>query len=102
MRERRRLANRREHQLIDFEHGGFSYTAGIGRFDNGDIAEIFLNVSKSGTTIETHARDSAIVASLALQHGVTAETIRRALCRDGQGKAGGPLGVALDQLVVRP
>jgi hypothetical protein len=29
-----------------------------------------------------HARDSAIVASLALQHGTEIETIRKALCRD--------------------
>jgi hypothetical protein len=25
---RRRLANRRAHELVDFEHGGFRFTAG--------------------------------------------------------------------------
>jgi hypothetical protein len=45
-----------------------------------------------------HARDSAIVASLALQHGTDIETIRKALCRDSNGRATGTLGVALDLL----
>jgi ribonucleoside-diphosphate reductase alpha chain len=45
-----------------------------------------------------HAREAAIVASIALQHGVDAETIRRALCRDSRGNASGPLGVALDRI----
>jgi hypothetical protein len=36
------------------------------------------------------------VCSIALQHGVPLETIRRALLRDASGRASGPLGVALD------
>ena len=31
---RRRLPNRRAHLVLDFEHGGFSYTAGVGFFDD--------------------------------------------------------------------
>jgi ribonucleoside-diphosphate reductase alpha chain len=46
---RKRLPDRREHELIDLEHGGFLYTAGIGRFEDGRLVEIFFNVSKSGT-----------------------------------------------------
>jgi hypothetical protein len=41
-------------------------------------------------------RDSAIILSFALQHGADLEAIRRALCRDSQGHALGPLGVAVD------
>jgi hypothetical protein len=37
-------------------------------------------------------------ASIALQHGVPLETIRRALLRDSHGRASSPLGVALDLL----
>jgi hypothetical protein len=37
---RRRLPNRRGHELLDFEHGGIHYTAGIGRFENGDLQRV--------------------------------------------------------------
>ena len=40
----------------------------------------------------------AIVLSFALQHGAAIDAIRRALCRDSQGRALGPLGAALDLL----
>ena len=99
---RQRLRYRHAHELIDFVHGGFAYTAGIGRFDDGDPAEIFLNVAKSGTTLETAARDSAIVASIALQHSASVETLRHALTRNGDGSASGALGKLLDILAVQP
>jgi hypothetical protein len=95
---RRRLPNRREHELIDFDHGGFRYVAGIGRFDDGHLAEIFLNAAKSGTTVETIARDASIVASIALQHGAAAAELRHALTRNGDGSASGPLAAVLDML----
>ena len=94
MPERERLANRRNHEVLDFEHGGFEYTAGIARFADGRLAEIFLNVAKSGTPLETQARDAAIVASIALQHGATVDTIRHALTRNVDGSASGALGAA--------
>jgi len=65
---RERLPDRRDHVLINFTApDGFRYTAGLGYFENCRLAEIFLNAEKIGTAI---ARDSAVVASLALQHGV--------------------------------
>jgi hypothetical protein len=94
--ERRRLANRRAHELVDFEHGGFRFTVGVGRFEDGALAELFLNCSKGGTPVDVSARDAAIVASLALQHGATSSELRHALSRNGNGSAGGPLAAALD------
>ena len=94
----KRLPNRREHGLINFEHAGFRYTAGIGRFPDGRLAEVFLNADKIGTAIETAAHDSAVVVSLALQHGVPPDTIRHALTRNGNGEASGPVGALLDLL----
>jgi hypothetical protein len=47
-----------------------------------------------------NAQDAAVVCSLALQHGVPVETIRKALMRDAKGSASGPLAVALDRLAV--
>ena len=99
MSQRERLPNRREHVLINFTAAyGFRYTAGVGYFADGRLAEIFLNAEKIGTAIEFTARDSAVVASLALQHGVPTEAIRCALTRSGNGSASGPLGTLLDLL----
>jgi hypothetical protein len=96
---RERLPDRREHVVVNFTSAdGFRYTAGLGYFDDGRLAEVFLNAEKIGTAIETAASDSAVVASLALQHGVSPDTIRRALTRNGNGEATGPLGTLLDSL----
>lgn len=95
---RRRLPNRREHEVLEFDHGGFPYIAGIGRFANGGLAEIFLNVAKSGTTIEAQAQDAAILASLCLQHGATAEVLRHAVKRHANGESATAIGAVLDVL----
>jgi hypothetical protein len=84
---RERLPDRREHFLVNFTTAdGFRYTAGLGYFEDGRLAEVFLNADNIGTAIEAAARDSAVVASLALQHGVPPETIRRSLTQNGDGK----------------
>jgi hypothetical protein len=93
---RERLPDRRPHELRDFVHGGFRFTAGIGRFPDGRLAEVFLNGAKVGTPIDVNARDAAIVASLALQHGARPDELRRALTRNADGSAGGPLAAVLD------
>jgi hypothetical protein len=45
-----------------------------------------------------NAQDAAVVCSIALQYGVPLDVIRKALMRDVQGRASGPLGVALDAI----
>ena len=95
---RKRLPNRRPHTVLTIEAGGFRYVAGVGHYDHGQLAEIFLNAEKGGTAIDDAARDSAVVASIALQHGVDPDTLRHALMRNGSGRASGPLGVLLDLL----
>jgi hypothetical protein len=96
--EREQLPNRRAHTLLNIEAGGFRYVAGVGHYSDGRLAEIFLTADKGGTAIDDAARDSAVVASLALQHGVDPDTLRRALMRSGNGVASGPLGTLLDLL----
>jgi hypothetical protein len=93
---RTKLPDRRPHWLYRFECDGQSYTGGIGRFDDGRIAEIFINGSKVGTAAETNAQDAAIVASLALQHGCPIDTIRHALIRTGG--TGGPVVALLNEV----
>jgi hypothetical protein len=96
MNARERLPNRRYAETFGLECAGLQYTATISRFPDGRLAEVFLSNHKAGSQSDTNAKDAAVVCSLALQHGVPLETIRRALMRDARGKANGPLGAALD------
>jgi hypothetical protein len=84
---RQRLPNRRPNEVADFEHDGLRYTAAVTRFPDGSIAEIFLTSAKYGSAVHLHANDAAILASLALQHGASAETILHTVK--------GPIGHAL-------
>jgi hypothetical protein len=93
---RRRLANRRLAETFQLTAEGLRYTCTVGRFPDGSIAELFLSNEKSNSAADTHARDSAIVFSIALQCGADPEVIRRALSRDSQARPSGPLGTALD------
>jgi hypothetical protein len=98
MTGRRRLSDRRSSENFTFTIDGLKFTATISRFDNGKISELFLNNHKAGNQSDTNARDAAIILSFALQHGADLDEIRRALCRDSNGKALGPIGAALDLL----
>ena len=71
-------------------------------FRTADWLKIFLTAAKGGTAIDDAARDSAVVASIALQHGVDADTLRHALMRSSNGVASGPLGTLLDLLAKGP
>jgi hypothetical protein len=61
MSERERLSNRRVHEIFDFEAMGLRFTAGVGRYPDGRIGEIFLNHYNAGSAIGTLAHDLAIV-----------------------------------------
>jgi hypothetical protein len=96
MTARRTLPNKRAHHVFDFEHDGIAYTAGVGFFPDGGLAEIFLSCAKSGSAASTAAQDAAIVASIALQYRTPLACIRHAVTRLTNGSAAGPLGRALD------
>jgi hypothetical protein len=100
--ERQRLPDRRPSESFTFELNGLRFTATVSRFDDGRIAELFLNNHKFGNQSDTNARDAAIIFSFAVQFGADADAIRRALCRDSQGRALGPIGAVLDLLAVSP
>jgi hypothetical protein len=95
---RTRLPNRRANETFAFECGPHRYIATISRFPNGEIAEIFLSNGRAGSDIDAAAKDSAILCSLNLQHGVSLDVVRKALLRDSRGAASSPLGIALDML----
>jgi ribonucleoside-diphosphate reductase alpha chain len=97
---RSRLPNRRSTETFEIRVGTLRYTVSIGRFVNGTLAELFITNGKAGSDSDTAARDSAIVASIALQHGVPVDTLRSALMRNRDGSACGPLGAALDAIAM--
>jgi hypothetical protein len=88
---RQRLPNRRGSISFGFDVNGLAYTATYSRFADGRVAEIFLQNHRTNSGADVNARDAAIACSLALQHGVDIEIIRRS-----HGCASGPLGAALD------
>ena len=96
---RERRPNRRVSEQIAFACGGFKFIATVSRFFDGRLAEIFLTAEKCGSDTDVSARDAAVVASIALQHGVPVEVVSKALMRDSQGQPSRPLGMVLDLLV---
>jgi hypothetical protein len=93
---RTRLPNRRPSTTFDFECGGHHYFATVSYFPNGELAEIFIGNGRAGSHVDTAAKDSAVLASIGLQYGIPLDMLRKALLRDSQGRASGPLGCALD------
>ena len=73
----------------------------MSRFSDGHLGELFLNNHKAANQSDTNARDAAIILSVALRHGADINEIRKALCRDSNGKALGPVGAALDLIAER-
>ena len=100
MPTRRRLPNRRPHEVFEFELG-VRYRAGVGYFENGGVAEIFLSANKFDSDLDVHARDSAIAASLALQYGASIEVIYKSMTKNANGAPSGPLGYILRELMRR-
>ena len=77
-------------------HWNVNYSVGIGRYPDGRIGEVFINTDKIGTAADVLARDSAVLISLALQHGIEVSAMRHALTREINGDASGPIGKLLD------
>lgn len=96
MTARTRLPNRRTSRTFELELQGLRYLATFSRFADGRVAEVFLQNHKPGSQSDSNARDAAVAASLALQHGCPLEALRRAVLRDPAGRASTPLGQALD------
>ena len=96
---REKLPNRRASENITFEVAGLKYIGTVSLFPDGRIFEVFLANHKSNSSADTNARDSAIAFSFAVQHGADANAIRKALSRDSQVQATGPLGTILDLIL---
>lgn len=103
---RERLPNRRQCDNITFSHDGMRGIVSFARYDapmdDGDIAEIFIDIGKPGSGLKAATQAAAIAASLALQRGTPFEEIRGALPRLEDGRPAEPLGAAMDAILSIP
>ena len=95
------LPARRRCETIEIEFGGFNrlHTITLGYYADGTPGEVFINSGKSGEQFEATARDGAVLLSLALQHGVSLDTIKHAITRDGQGAPSSIIGAVVERLI---
>ena len=99
-----RLPNRRECVTNIIEGGGVAAHATIGFCPTtGEPREIFLRPKgRTGSGVHFLADDVAVLISLALQHGLSADAMRRSIARSRGPKgrvAASLVGAALDLLV---
>jgi hypothetical protein len=94
---RRRLPNRRAGESIGFEFRGAPYRVCAGRFNDGQLAELFIDCQAKGMLpLADDAKDAAVCLSIALQYGALAHVIRAAVTRTSDGEATGIIGRGLD------
>lgn len=98
MSHRMSLKSRRRHDVSEFNFHGNDYTLGVGYFDNGDAAEVFLDCRKVNSESFCIARDASIMLSIALQYGVPIDILRKAITREENGEASSVTGKMLDVL----
>lgn len=97
---RENLPMRREAEVFDvfFQGQREPFSVTVGRFPDGRLAEVFIDAHKRDQMFDHLARDFAILVSIALQHGVPAEMLRKALTRDALGQPQGLAGAVLDAI----
>ncbi len=110
---RRRLPSRRPSHTETLEVAGQAFTATVG-FDPADDQprELFLSGGKEGSTLDALLADAAVLISVSLQHGVSAQALAKGVGRMPPGPVtpaeldqgqparlpASPIGAALDLL----
>jgi hypothetical protein len=89
---------RRGAVALDLEHGGHRFRLQIGRYPDGALGEVFVDMHKGGSTLDALAADAAILISLLLQHGILPAEIGHALRRSPNGEPASLIGAAVDGL----
>ena len=98
MSARRRLPMRRGAVALELEHGGHRFRLQIGRYPEGALGEVFVDMHKGGSTLDALAADAAILISLLLQHGASPGEIGHALRRFPNGAPASLIGAVVDEL----
>jgi len=94
------LPQRRRAETFDLEWGGIDrrFAITLGYYADDALGEVFISGGKSAQEIEAISRDSAVLLSLALQHGASLSTIAGAITRDGAGAPSSIVGAVVDRL----
>jgi hypothetical protein len=98
---RRVLPQRRAAETFNLRFWNQSFTVTVGFYRDGTPGEVFVGVGKTGTDIESIARDAAVLLSLALQHRVSPETISRAITRGASEEPASILGAVVDSITTK-
>lgn len=61
-------------------------------------AEVFISGTKAGSSVESVARDGAVLLSIALQYGVPLDVIRGAVTREPDGAPTTVIGTVIDHI----
>ena len=95
---REMLPNRRRCETLSFWHSGVHYSVSAGYYPDGRVGEVFVEGGKMTSAADISARESAIAASIAIQHGADFDTLRDACLRRPDGSPEGALGAAMDAI----
>lgn len=100
---RKKLPARRKSEVIELSHvlsngNSQQYFASVGRYADGSIGEIFLDMGRQSNEVANLARDAALILSIALQYGVPIEEMRASAGRSESGNPHSVIGTALDLL----
>jgi hypothetical protein len=98
MSTREYLPDRRANETTEFDRDGVHIKITVGFKPDGQIGEIFLNAGHANSMMDAILSDVAIIASIALQHGVSIRRLAHAIKRDNFGLASSPIGAALDRV----
>lgn len=96
---RKRLPNRREAPAFTFTHDGLTYQGQVGFFEDGTIAEIFLNHRMTSAS-NGMAHDAATMFSIARQYGVPLDVLYDSLSKLPDGSPAYAFGVAIQCAVI--
>ena len=89
---RRSLPQRRHAETFTLTACNQNLTVTLGYYNDGALAEVFVDVGKSGTDIASVAGDAGVL----LKHGASIEAIRHAVTRNASGEAASILGAVAD------
>ena len=98
---RRVLPQRRPAETFNLRFWNQSFSVTIGFYPDGTPGEVFIDGGKTGQDVQSTARDAAVVLSLALQHGVSPETIRHAVTRGASEGPASILGAVVDFITTK-
>jgi len=83
---RHALPARRRSTTIRLTLEGQKFHVTVGFYDDGKPGEVFADVGKTPQAIQQIISDACILISIALQHGVTGEELRKSLAYHDDGK----------------